>query len=131
MHHHRAIIIIAGVLAAGMAMLLDDSGTTLRASLVGIGAFFISSAIMGPAFSMGIVPRAGRVIGAPFGSTGRLVSTNARRSPRRTAATAFALTLGNDVGHRHWHAGCDHENSIGDMLEETVTADFLATGPQD
>jgi len=127
------IIIVAGVLAAGLAMLLDDSGTTLRASLVGIGAFLVVVGyfMAGPAFSMGIVPALGRVIGAPFGSMGRLASTNARRSPRRTAATAFALTLGMMLVTGIGMLGATMKNSIGDMLEETVTADFLATGPQD
>lgn len=127
------VIIVAGVLAAGLAMLLDDSGTTLRASLVGIGAFLVVVGyfMAGPAFSMGIVPVLGRVIGAPFGSMGRLASTNARRSPRRTAATAFALTLGMMLVTGIGMLGATMKNSIGDMLEDTVTADFLATGPQD
>lgn len=127
------IVIIAGVLAAVVAMLLDESGTGLRAGLVGFGAFLVIVGyfMAGPAFSMGIVPALGRVVGAPFGSMGRLASTNARRSPRRTAATAFALTLGMMLVTGIGMLGATMKNSIGDMLEENVTADFLATGPQD
>lgn len=126
------IIIVAGVLAAGLALLLDDSDTSLRASLVGIGAFFVIVGyfMAGPAFSMGVVPALGRVIGAPFGSMGRLASTNARRSPRRTAATAFALTLGMMLVTGIGMLGATMKSSIGELLEESISADFLATGPQ-
>ena len=50
--------------------------------------------LLSPVFARWIIVPLGRVVGRPFGTVGQLARTNAVRNPRRTAATAFALTLG-------------------------------------
>ncbi len=58
--------------------------------------------LLSPVFARWVIYPLGRVVGRPFGMVGRLARTNAVRNPRRTAATAFALTLGLVLvtGHR-------------------------------
>ena len=74
-----------------------------RPAWSGIGALLLIVGVLlgAPALSRPIVGVVGAVVAAPFGAVGRLARTNAVRNPRRTAATAFALTLGPDAGDRH------------------------------
>ncbi|AGF73343.1 ABC transport system, permease [Corynebacterium halotolerans YIM 70093 = DSM 44683] len=126
-----AVLIVAGAAAALAGALLDDSGTGTRASLVGVGAVgvIVGFFFAGPAFSLPVVPTLGRVIGAPFGAVGRLASTNSRRNPRRTSATAFALTLGIALVTAIGMLGETMKASISDVFENNVTADYVLSGP--
>jgi ABC-type antimicrobial peptide transport system permease subunit len=81
----------AAALARGLAMSGED-GT----SLVGFGAasVFLAVALLSPVLSRPVT----WLLGWPFarfrGAVGRLSRENARRNPRRTAATASALMIG-------------------------------------
>src|SRR4051812_13593780 len=83
------------VTAAGFALIFSGFSTESPAR-VGEGALaaFAGLIILGPV----IAPFVVRVIGAPFnrfaGTTGQIATRNARRNPRRTAATAASLTVG-------------------------------------
>ena len=63
---------------------------------VGVGLLFVSSVLLAPSvgsLARFVVDPVGRV----FGTTARLAVRNATRNPRRTAATALALSLGSAV----------------------------------
>ncbi len=124
-------LIAIGAVAAVVGTQLTESGTGPRASLVGVGAVgvIVGFFFAGPALSLPIVPTLGRLIGAPFGAVGKLASTNSRRNPRRTSATAFALTLGIALVTTIGMLGESMKASISDVLENNVTADYVLQGP--
>ncbi|MDO5671081.1 MAG: ABC transporter permease [Corynebacterium sp.] len=125
------LLMAIGVAAAIAGALMSDSATTTRAILVGIGAVgvIVGFFFAGPAMSLPIVPTLGRIIGAPFGAIGKLAATNSRRNPRRTAATAFALTLGVALVTAIGMLGDTMKASISDVVENNVSADFVLSGP--
>ncbi|MDO5513054.1 ABC transporter permease [Corynebacterium sp.] len=131
----RTIIGVAlmgiGVAAAVAGAMLEDSSTSTRAILVGVGAVgvIVGFFFAGPALSLPIVPTLGRIVGLPFGAVGKLASTNSRRNPRRTAATAFALTLGVALVTVIGMLGDTMKASISDVVENNVSADFVLSGP--
>jgi len=101
------------------------------AGLVGLGALaLIVGVLLGaPALSRPVIGAIGRVAGLPFGSVGRLARTNAVRNPRRTAATAFALTLGLMLVTAIAVFGASAKKSINALVDTGVTADYMFTGP--
>lgn len=125
------VLIAIGVLAALGGMWWEDGSTGNRASLVGVGTLgvVIGFFLAGPAFSIPIVPSVGRVIGIPFGAVGKLAATNSRRNPRRTSATAFALTLGIALVTAIGMLGESMKASISDVFENNVSADYILSGP--
>ncbi|MER0076019.1 FtsX-like permease family protein [Corynebacterium sp. KPL3739] len=125
-----AILMIGGIIAA-FAGVLSDAETNVRAILVGLGAVgvIIGFFLAGPALSLPLVPTLGKAIGAPFGSIGKLAATNSRRNPRRTAATAFALTLGVALVTSIGMLGQTMKASISDTVDQTITSDYILSGP--
>ncbi|MCP6423417.1 hypothetical protein NL463_29340, partial [Klebsiella pneumoniae] len=71
----------------------------------------------------------GAVFAKPFGAIGRLARTNAVRNPRRTAATAFALTLGLMLVTVIGVFGSSAKASINALVDVGVSADYILTGP--
>ena len=63
------------------------------------------------------------------GTVGTLARTNAVRNPRRTAATAFALTLGLMLVSAIAVFGASAKASINPLVDNSVTADYILTGP--
>ncbi len=126
-----AVLLLAGIAFALAGVLLDQEPTKTRAILVGVGAF---AAILGVFFasaaaSIPIVGGIGKVVGAPFGSVGRLAQTNARRTPKRTATTAFALTLGVALVTLISMFSATLDNSIRDLSENEIKVDYILMGP--
>lgn len=131
----RKRTIAASVFALLGALALIGGGTANggggAASLVGIGALLLIVGVLlgAPALSRPIVGGVGRLVAAPFGPVGRLARTNAVRNPRRTAATAFALTLGLMLVTAIAVFGSSAKRSINALVDNGVTADYILTGP--
>ncbi len=122
---------ILGVLGV-VLVVVGSRGTGQGAALtVGGGAFALIIAVLlgSPALSQPIVGALGVVFAKPFGSVGRLARTNAVRNPRRTAATAFALTLGLMLVTVIGVFGSSAKASINALIDVGVTADYILTGP--
>ncbi|MEP9392064.1 FtsX-like permease family protein [Gordonia sp. VNK1] len=102
----------------------------LRAVVVGVGAgaAIIATVLAGPALARPIVGALGRVIGAPFGTVGRLARTNAVRNPRRSAATAFALTLGLMLVAVIGTLGSSFKGTVDEAVDSGVRADYILVG---
>lgn len=126
------IILAVGAAAAIAGAAMTDSSTPVRSILVGIGALFVvvGTFFFSPALSIPVVGSLGRVLGAPFGSVGRLAATNSRRNPRRTATTAFALTLGIALVTAIGMLSATMKDAVSDLIEEQITADYILQGPQ-
>ncbi|MFH0412279.1 ABC transporter permease [Corynebacterium sp. L4756] len=127
------LMLLVGAAFAIWGAVWTDGSTGSRASLVGVGALLVVVGffLAGPALSLPIVPAFGRLIGAPFGAVGSLAATNSKRNPRRTSATAFALTLGLALVTAIGMLGATMNNSIEDLMEDNVSADYILSGPTD
>ncbi|MDO5076673.1 ABC transporter permease [Corynebacterium sp.] len=108
---------------------IGETGT--RASVVGGGALAIvlGTWLAGPALSIPVVSTLGRAVGAPFRAVGRIAATNSHRNPRRTSATAFALTLGLAMVSSISMLGATMRENLSEMIDTTVKADYVLTGP--
>ena len=124
-----AIAAAVGILALVAGGLAKAGGSA--AGLVGIGALaLIIGVLLGaPALSRPIVGAVGAPFGRIFGPVGRLARTNATRNRRRTAATAFALTLGLMLVTAIAVFGASAKKSINALVDDTARADYILTGP--
>lgn len=127
------IVLALGIILAIAGALMTDSSTGLRSVLVGIGALFVvvGTFFFSPALSMPVVGGLGKILGAPFGSVGSLAATNSKRNPRRTATTAFALTLGIALVTAIGMLSATMKDAVSEMMEEQYTADYILQGPTD
>ena len=126
-----AVLAVLAVALIAWALQWTDGDTGPRARLVGYGAVAAVAAIWmaGPALSIPLVGGLGTVIGAPFKAVGKLASTNSRRNPRRTAATAFALTLGLALVASVGMLGSTMKGVIDDFMDESFAADYVLSPP--
>ncbi|MCL2536190.1 MAG: FtsX-like permease family protein, partial [Nocardiaceae bacterium] len=124
-----AIAAVLGVLALVVGAQSTGGGA---AALVGLGALALVLAVLlaAPALSRPIVGGLGAVFAKPFGPVGRLARTNAVRNPKRTAATAFALTLGLMLVSVIGVFGASAKSSVNALVDKGIEADFVLTGPQ-
>ena len=120
------------VLALGVLPLLYGLfGTPDNAlSLVGVGVAltFLGVAMLTPLFAR---PVAG-AIGLPIrksGVPGKLGGENAKRNPRRTAATASALMIGLGLVVFVAVFGASAKASTTAILDRTLKADYILTSP--
>ncbi|WP_433562800.1 ABC transporter permease [Nocardia sp. CA-151230] len=129
----RLRTIIGAVLAVAGAVLvvLGARGTGgSAATVVGIGAAALIFAVLfaSPALSRPVVTGLGLLV-RPFGPVGRMARNNAIRNPRRTAATAFALTLGLMLVSAIGMLGSSAKASVSDLVDKGVKADYILAGP--
>ncbi len=103
-----------GALAVGMTLEMPT-----RSVLVAIGggalAAFMGVYLLSPAITRPVANALGWPIRKVYRIPGRLATDNARRSPRRTAATAAALTIGLALV------------SLAAVVSDSVKATFLTT----
>ena len=124
----------AAVTAVGGSAILYGlfTGDASSLSLVGLGAalVFVGVALLSP---MATRPMAA-VIGAPLprvaGVSGRLGRENAVRNPRRTAATAAALTVGLGLVACVSVLAASIKSSAADIVDEYLAADFIISTSQ-
>jgi putative ABC transport system permease protein len=113
-----AVVTVGGV---------TNSSAGTGASLLGLGLLSVAAGAMmlSPVLAGWIITPLGKVIGRPFGAVGRLARTNAVRNPRRTAATAFALTLGLLLVSGIAVVGASMKASISGIVDNSVRADYI------
>ncbi|APA96106.1 Macrolide export ATP-binding/permease protein MacB 1/2 [Nocardia seriolae] len=122
-----AVLAVAGV----VLVVLGARGTGgTAASVVGIGAAALILAVLfaSPALSRPVVGGLA-VLVRPFGPVGKMARNNAIRNPRRTAATAFALTLGLMLVSAIGMLGASAKASVSDLVDKGVKADYILAGP--
>ncbi|MET8878847.1 FtsX-like permease family protein, partial [Nocardia sp. NPDC004604] len=119
-------------IAGAVLVVLGAQKTGGHAALtVGIGALGLIFAVLlaAPALSRPVVGVLGTLL-RPFGPIGRMSRNNAARNPRRTAATAFALTLGLMLVTAIGMLGASAKASVGVLVDKGVKADYVLAGPQ-
>ena len=127
-----SVVLLAGIVAvvAG-GWILSDASTGPRAGIIGLGAvlMILGTFMVSPALAIPVVPLVGRTIGLPFGAVGKLASTNSKRNPRRTATTAFALTLGVALVAAIGMFGATMKNSVTELTDSSIQAQYIVAGP--
>jgi putative ABC transport system permease protein len=116
-----------GVAATGAAVASDSAATASALTALGLVGVMVAAMLLSPVFARWIIVPLGRVVGRPFGSVGTLARTNAVRNPRRTAATAFALTLGLVLVAGISVLGSSIKASLSSVVDDTVRSDYLVT----
>jgi putative ABC transport system permease protein len=126
---------IAGVLVVAAGVVAAVAGATARSdgsgsALIGLGLLVTGAGVLllAPALSRYVVGGLGAVVGRPFGAIGRLARTNSVRNPRRTAATAFALTVGLMLVSGIAVIGASLKSSINALVDSDVRADYILQG---
>src|SRR5690606_33513913 len=122
--------VVLAVIGTGLVVLGAQSTGGTAATIVGIGALALTLAVLlaSPAVSQPVVGALGALF-KPFGPVGRMARNNAVRNPRRTAATAFALTLGLMLVTAIGMLGASAKESIGVLVDKGVQSDFVLVGP--
>ncbi|QRY64810.1 ABC transporter permease [Gordonia sp. PDNC005] len=118
------VLAVAALVVGGLG---EGSGPAL---IVAVGAVLAIVAVVlaAPALSQPFVGALGGVFQKSFGTVGRLARTNAVRNPRRSAATAFALTLGLMLVVVIGTLGSSFKGTINSAVDKGVKADFIITG---
>lgn len=128
----RTVVGVVFAVLGGALLVLGSQGTGgSAAATVGAGAAVLILAVLlgSPALSRPVVGALGAVFARPFGAVGRLARTNAVRNPRRTAATAFALTLGLMLVTVIGVFGSSAKASVDELVDSGISADYILTGP--
>ena len=126
-----AIGVVLAVIGVILVVLGARNTGGNAAVTVGIGAAALIFAVLfaAPALSRPVLGALGLLV-RPFGSIGAMAHNNAVRNPRRTAATAFALTLGLMLVTAIGMLGASAKASVSDLVDKGVEADYVLTGPQ-
>lgn len=122
-----AVLAVVGVVLVVLGSRNTGGGA---AAVVGVGALGLILAVLfaAPALSRPVLAGLGRPI-RPFGPIGQMARNNAIRNPRRTAATAFALTLGLMLVTAIGMLGESAKVSISRLVDQGVEADYVLAGP--
>jgi putative ABC transport system permease protein len=126
----RRLVAGSVVIAAGAALAIGGA-TAHTAVLAGLGALLLVAGmvVLGPFAARLAAGALGRPVAALRGITGSLARQNARRNPRRTAATATALMVGVAVVSLFAVIGASLKASAGQGVDRTLTADMVVDTP--
>ncbi|MGL4743372.1 MAG: ABC transporter permease [Dermatophilaceae bacterium] len=119
-----AVLLVAGLVA--MALGLADVGSEPTYVLGGgIFGVIIGAALVSPVLGRPVLGGLGWLYRRMYGAVGRMAELNARRNPRRTAATASALMIGVSLVTMMAVLGDSAKASIDKSLAEDVVADYI------
>jgi putative ABC transport system permease protein len=91
----------------------------------GVLAVFIGVALLSPVISRPIIAVIAGGYPRAFGTVGLLAKENARRNPRRTAATASALMIGLALVTTMAILGQSTKSSVDDLVKTDLKADYV------
>jgi putative ABC transport system permease protein len=116
---------LVGAAAVAVGLFVEQEVLT-PITLVGAGVavLFIGLAALSPLLARPAVAVLGGPLGAVSGIPGRLAERNARRSPRRTAATGAALMIGVALVTTSLVLAASFRATINEALEGTFTFDL-------
>jgi putative ABC transport system permease protein len=126
------VLLLVGIGVLVFGLVRHYTQLTSRMQVVGIGALvvFVGVAVLSPVLTRPL----SRVLGWPLlrlvGVTGTLSRGNAMRNPRRTAATASALTIGLSLVCLVAIFAASAKASLHDALDTGVRADYILSAKQ-
>ncbi|WP_312976458.1 FtsX-like permease family protein [Corynebacterium sp.] len=131
-----ALVCVTGVVAAGMAVEVGaGSGTRTRMVVCGAGILMTLTGVylLSPSLARRALPSLGRLLVLPLGRSFRVAGTVAvrttRQSPRRTAGTAFAVTLALCLVTVTGMTGASTVASLRQTVDTEVSADLVIAAP--
>ncbi len=118
------VITGAGVTAFAAGVVGSGSGAL---SMLGVGAVvtIIGVFVLGPVIARPVMGALGIPIARLSGTTGRLAAENAKRSPKRTAATASALMIGVALVSFITILATSTKESVSDTVSKSLQADYV------
>ena len=122
-----ALLAVTGLVLLGRGLFADFDSTTAQLLSLGIGAavVFVAVAVLSPLIAGPVVSALARPLPRMLRTPGRLARDNAARSPRRTAATAVALTIGLALVAMVLVVGQSLKDTFSDSLSNAVRADYI------
>jgi putative ABC transport system permease protein len=118
-------VVGVGIALAGAGMAGDGKAAAL--SSFGFGALLIVLGlfVLGPVIARPVMHVLGTPVPRVSGATGHLARENAKRNPRRTAATASALMVGVFLVGFITIFASSTKASMGDAVDESLRADYV------
>ncbi len=123
------VLLAIGLVLTALGLFADFDGATPQLSTLGAGAAitFVAVSVLSPLVARSVVSLLARPLVWIMPISGRLARANAARNPRRTSATAVALTIGLALVTMVSIVGQSLKVSFGDRLATAFTADFIVT----
>ncbi len=123
------LLLAIGLVLTGMGLFFDFDGATPQLTTLGAGAAitFVAVSVLSPLVARSVVSLLARPLVWIMPISGRLARANAARNPRRTSATAVALTIGLALVTMVSIVGQSLKVSFGERLASAFTADFIVT----
>jgi putative ABC transport system permease protein len=120
-------VLLAGANVVANGISNDSNG------VVALGVLFVAVAavVLGPVIAVPMSTLVGAPIARIFGTAGQLARQNARRAPRRTAASAAALMVGVSLVVAATIFGASLKASISDLAGKEARADYVVNQRQD
>lgn len=126
--------VVAGALLCVVGVVLVALGVRQVAEPVlayiggGAALLFIALAVLGPLFAGQVVGWIGSPLRRMFGVTGQLARQNAVRNPKRTTATAVALTIGVSLVAVIAVLAASLKNSVTGAFSDQIRAEIIVDG---
>ncbi|MCE2511348.1 MAG: FtsX-like permease family protein [Acidimicrobiia bacterium] len=122
-----AALAATGLILIGRGLFADFDSTTAQLTSLGGGAavVFVAVAVLSPLIAGPVVAALARPLPRILRTPGRLARDNAARSPRRTAATAVALTIGLALVAMVLVVGQSLKDTFSDNLSSAIKADYV------
>lgn len=123
-----ALLAVTGFVLMGLALWGDvpKPGWWVGGGIIAVLLAVIASSVV---TSIPVLLVLGAVFRGIFGFVGRLSEQNSLRNPRRTAATASALTIGLALVTTMSILGASVNDSIDATVDEQFTTDFVVRNP--
>lgn len=121
-----AVLLVLGLVAMTLGV---ARGGSAGSAWVGIGTVvtLVGAIVLSPAIAAPVVRLLGFAFPRLFGTVGRLAVDNARRQPRRTAATASALMIGLALVSALTVFATSAKTSVNQVVDRVIGAEFVVT----
>ncbi len=117
------------LVACGITLVLLAVNDKLDSPLtwigIGAGQLFAAVLVLGPLFAGRTASLLGSPLRVAYGTTGRIAQENAARNPKRTTATAAALTIGVGVVVIISVFAASFKGTFTEIFENQITADLV------
>ena len=127
------LTMVAGITLGSFGLFGPSLSTLALILTLGAAAVlvFLGLTLASPAVARPLTAALGWPVAKLMGTAGGLARGNASRNPRRTATTAAALMIGLSLVTTGYVVGESVKSSLGNLIEGSVTADYVIAGNED